>query len=106
MKAYEKGCFFDAWGEYYKNDLWLEAFRECGLDIAFYTTRERSLDEILPWDFIDCGVTKEYLKREWNRALLEECTPNCRVSCQGCGAARYGGGVCVEEKGAAHGNEN
>ncbi len=106
LKAYEKGCFFDAWGEYYKNDLWLEAFRECGLDIAFYTTRERSLDEILPWDFIDCGVTKEYLKREWNRALLEECTPNCRVSCQGCGAARYGGGVCVEEKGAAHGNEN
>lgn len=97
-KAYEKGCFYDAWGEYYKNDVWMETFRECGLDIHFYTTRERSLDEIFPWDFIDCGVTKQFLAREWQKALRGEVSPNCRAQCQGCGASRYGGGVCVEKR--------
>lgn len=98
LKAYEKGCFYDAWGEYYKNDIWMETFRECGLDIHFYTTRERFLDEIFPWDFIDCGVTKQFLAREWQKALRGEVSPNCRAQCQGCGAARYGGGVCVEKR--------
>ena len=65
LKAYEKGCIFDAWSEFYKNDIWMSAFEECGVDIDFYTTRERPLDEIFPWDFIDCGVTKEFLKKEW-----------------------------------------
>lgn len=101
LRAYQKGCIYDAWGEYYKNDVWLETFEECGLDIGFYTTRERSLDEIFPWDFLDCGVNKEFLKREWNHALKEEVSPNCRMQCQGCGAARFGGGVCIEEKGGA-----
>lgn len=63
-RAYEKGCLYDAWSEYYKNDVWLTAFEACGIDIGFYTTRERSLDEIFPWDFIDCGVTKDFLKRD------------------------------------------
>ncbi len=98
LKAYQKGCFFDAWGEYYKNDVWMECFQECGLSIAFYTSRIRELDEILPWDFIDCGVTKEYLKREWEKSLQGQISPNCRTSCQGCGAGRYGTGVCTEEK--------
>ena len=98
LKVYEKGCFYDAWSEYYKNDVWLEAFEECGLDIGFYTTRERSLDELFPWDFIDCGVTKEFLMREWKKALSEQVSPNCRAQCQGCGAARYGGGVCMEKR--------
>ncbi len=98
LKAYEKGCFYDAWSEYYKNDVWMDCFQECGLDIHFYTTRERALDEIFPWDFIDCGVTKEFLLREWKKALAETVSPNCRVQCQGCGAARYGGGVCVEKR--------
>lgn len=101
LRAYQKGCIYDAWGEYYKNDVWLETFEECGLDIGFYTTRERSLDEIFPWDFLDCGVNKEFLKREWNHALKEEVSPNCRMQCQGCGAARFGDGVCFEEKGGA-----
>lgn len=97
-KVYEKGCIFDSWGEYFKNDLWLEAFEECGVDIEFYTTRERSLDEIFPWDFLDCGVTKEFLKREWLKSQKGVVSPNCRMQCQGCGANRFGGGVCYENK--------
>lgn len=96
--AYQKGCIYDAWGEYYRHDLWLECFQQCGLDIDFYTTRERSLDEKFPWDFISCGVTKEFLKREWQRALKGEVTPNCKAACQGCGAARFGTGICFEER--------
>lgn len=98
LKVYQKGCFYDAWGEYYKNDVWLDTFKECGLDIGFYTTRERSLDEVFPWDFIDCGVTKEFLKREWLKAQREEVSENCKLKCQGCGAARFGGGICFEPR--------
>ena len=97
-KVYEKGCFYDAWGEYYQNDVWLETFAECGIDTGFYTTRERSLDEIFPWDFIDAGVTKEFLKREWLKAQREEISENCKKKCQGCGAAVFGGGICFEPR--------
>ncbi|MGN0132931.1 MAG: TIGR03960 family B12-binding radical SAM protein [Lachnospiraceae bacterium] len=96
--AYKRGCIYDAWGEYYKHDVWMECFDACGLSVDFYTTRERSLDEKFPWDFISCGVTKEFLKREWQRALKEEVTPNCKLACQGCGAARFGTGICFEER--------
>lgn len=96
QKAYEKGCLYDAWTELFHNDIWLQCFDECDLNIDFYTTRERSLDEIFPWDFIDCGVTKEFLQREWQNACAETTSPNCRVQCQGCGAKRFGGGVCYE----------
>lgn len=95
-RVYEKGGFYEAWGEYYDHDRWLEALEECGLSVDFYTHRERSTEEILPWDFIDCGVTKEFLKREWVKAQREEISENCKVKCQGCGAARFGGGICVE----------
>ena len=95
---YKKGCIFDSWSEYFKNDIWLESIAECGLDPAFYTTRERSLDEIFPWDFLDCGVTKEFLKREWKKALNEEVSLNCSAGCQGCGAAKYGVGICTQDK--------
>ncbi len=98
LMAYEKGCIYDAWGEYYKHDIWLECFDACGISIDFYTTRERGLDEIFPWDFISCGVTKEFLKREWQRALAQEVTPNCKLACQSCGAARFGTGICFEER--------
>ena len=98
LKAYEKGCMYDSWSEYFLNDKWLEAFDECGVDIGFYTTRKRELDEMFPWDFIDCGVTKSFLKREWKRSQEETVTPNCRKQCQGCGAMRFGGGVCYEAK--------
>ena len=98
LRAYEKGCFYDAWSEYFHYDRWLAAFEECGLSIPFYTTRERSLDEIFPWDFIDCGVTKEFLKREWLKALAGQTSPNCKKQCQGCGANRCGGGICFEPR--------
>lgn len=96
LKAYRKGCIFDSWSEFFHNDLWLESFRECGLDIGFYTTRERSDDEIFPWDFIDCGVTKEFLLREWKKAQSQTVSPNCKAQCQGCGANRFGVGVCYD----------
>ena len=94
LKAYEKGCLYDAWGEYYKNDTWMETFEECGVSVDFYTTRERSLDEVLPWDFIDAGVTKTFLQKEWERALKEEVTLNCKDKCNGCGAGKFGVGIC------------
>ena len=97
-KVYAKGCFYDAWGEYYDNEKWMETLAECGLSAEFYTHRERSTDEILPWDFIDAGVTKEFLIREWKQAKGEVVTPNCRQKCAGCGARRYEGGVCYEGK--------
>ena len=96
LKVYEKGAVFDAWSEYFDNEKWMQAFEECGIDPDFYTTRERSMEEIFPWDFIDCGVSKEFLKREWQKAQREEVTDNCRKACQGCGAARFGGGICYE----------
>ena len=98
LKAYEKGALYDAWSESFRYDIWKEAFAETGIDIEFYTLRERSTDEILPWDFIDAGVTKGFLIREWKQAKGEVVTPNCRQKCAGCGARRYEGGVCYEGK--------
>ena len=98
LKAYEKGALYDAWSESFRYDIWKEAFAETGIDIEFYTLRERSTDEILPWDFVDAGVTKEFLIREWKQAKGEVVTPNCRQKCAGCGARRYEGGVCYEGK--------
>ena len=94
--AYEKGCLFDSWGEYFHNDLWMEAFAQTGVDPDFYTVRERSEEEVFPWDFIDIGVTKKFLLREWEKAHEEKITTNCRQGCSGCGAATFGGGVCYE----------
>ncbi len=97
-EAYRKGAIYDSWSEYFNNDIWMKAFETCGVDIDFYTTRERSLDEVFPWDFIDAGVTKDFLKREWANAQVETVTPNCRMRCSGCGVRKYGGGVCFEER--------
>lgn len=96
LKAYEKGALYDAWSENFRYDFWKEAFAETGVDIEFYTLRERNTEEILPWDFIDAGVSRKFLIREWERALSEEVTPNCRQQCSGCGVKKYKGGVCVE----------
>nr|WP_296082025.1 TIGR03960 family B12-binding radical SAM protein [uncultured Blautia sp.] len=98
LKAYEKGALYDAWSESFHYDIWKEAFKETGVDIEFYTLRERSTDEILPWDFIDAGVTKKFLMREWEQAKAETVTPNCRQKCSGCGVLKYKGGVCCESK--------
>ncbi len=98
LKAYEKGAIYDAWSESFDYNIWKESFAETNTDIDFYTLRERSTDEILPWDFIDAGVTKKFLIHEWEQAKKETVTPNCRQKCSGCGAMRYGGGVCYEGK--------
>lgn len=95
-KAYKKGCMFDSWSEYFYYDRWLEAMDECGIDASFYTGRTREYDEILPWDFIDAGVTKEFLWREYVQSQKETVTPNCRMQCSGCGCRVYEGGVCFE----------
>ena len=94
--AYKKGALYDAWSESFQYNIWEESFKETGVDLDFYTLRERSTDEILPWDFIDAGVTKKFLIREWEQAKNETVTPNCRQRCSGCGAKQYGGGVCYE----------
>ena len=98
LKVYEKGGIFDAWSEYFDYQRWEDAFAECDIDTDFYTMRERDLDEIFPWDFIDIGVSKEFLKREWKNAHDEKVTPNCRMKCSGCGAMKFGGGVCYEDQ--------
>lgn len=95
--VYEKGGIFDAWSEYFDYARWTEAFAECSVDPDFYTMRERPLEERLPWDFIDTGVTKEFLQREWKLAMEEQTTPNCREKCAGCGVRGYDCGVCVGE---------
>ncbi len=96
LAIYHKGGIYDAWSECHNNEIWEEAIKETGVDLDFYITRQRSADEIFPWDFIDTGVTKEFLLREWKNALEEKVTPNCRMQCSGCGAASFGGGVCHE----------
>lgn len=98
LDAYKKGCVYDAWGEYFHMDVWEECFRENGVSIDFYTTRERQDDEIFPWDFLDCGVTKEFLLREWHNAQAENVTPNCKQKCNACGAAKFGCGICFEPR--------
>ena len=97
-EAYRLGCLFDSWTETFRNDLWMQAFENTRVDIAFYNQRVRGKDEIFPWDFIDIGVSRSFLRREWERAMNETVTPNCREQCSGCGAAGFGGGVCVEGK--------
>ena len=96
LEAYKRGHIFDAWTEYFDYDSWMKVFADTGIDVDFYNVRVRSTDEILPWDFIDIGVTKDFLISEWNKALGETVTPNCRMSCSGCGARCFGGGICYE----------
>ena len=97
-EAYRLGCLFDSWTETFRNDLWMQAFDNTRVDIDFYNQRMRGKDEIFPWDFIDIGVSRSFLRREWEHAMNETVTPNCREKCSGCGAAGFGGGVCVEGK--------
>ncbi|MCX7885596.1 MAG: TIGR03960 family B12-binding radical SAM protein [Caloramator sp.] len=89
IKAWEKGCKFDGWQEFFKFESWMEAFKECNVDPEFYALRKRELDEILPWDFIDIGVNKEYLKNELKKAQEGKLTKDCRISCTGCGITQF-----------------
>jgi len=93
-RAWQLGCRLDGWTEHFKFDMWLKAFEDCGLDPAFYANRERTKDEILPWDFVDSGITKAFLWKENERAQAGIVTPDCRKGCQGCGLKRFEG-VCV-----------
>jgi len=96
LHVYENGGIYDAWSEFFKYQRWLDAFKACDIDMDFYNKRERYETEVFPWDFIDIGVTKEFMLREWKTALGETVTPNCRQRCSGCGAKSFGGGVCYE----------
>lgn len=95
-RAWCKGCKFDSWSEHFKFDMWSEAFSECGLDMAFYASRRRSYEEIMPWDHLDYYVSKEFLVRENKKAKNAETTPHCRSKCLGCGVSREIGGACFE----------
>lgn len=98
LHIYEKGGIFDAWTEWFQPKLWMDTLEENHIDVAFYTTRDRSLEEVFPWDFIDAGVTKNFLKKEYLRAKEGVVTPNCKMKCSGCGAAIWKGGICYESK--------
>lgn len=95
LEAYNLGCRFDGWSEHFKADLWDKAFEITGIDKAFYTTRKREYDEIMPWDIIDCGITKDFLKREHQKALKGELTQDCRIKCNGCGMSSFA--ECIPE---------
>ena len=90
--AWKRGCRLDSWNEYFKFDQWLGAFADCGLTPDFYAYRERPYDELLPWQFIDAGVSQEYLKKENEKAKRGETTRDCRRGCNGCGLHTWG--VC------------
>lgn len=95
IRAWEKGCKFDGWGNLFKFDKWMEAFKEMNIDGDFYALRERKPDEVLPWDFIDIGVSKKYLIREYEKSLKGELTKDCRLACNDCGIKEsFSGGVC------------
>ncbi len=88
-RAYRLGCKMDGWSDQFKYEAWLQAFKDTNVDPDFYACRERSLDELLPWDHLDAGITKEFLKREWDKARNGETTRDCRKGCVGCGVNRY-----------------
>ncbi|HHX11705.1 MAG TPA: B12-binding domain-containing radical SAM protein, partial [Clostridiales bacterium] len=97
--AYQAGCLYDSWSEFFSFDKWLHAFENNGIDYRFYTCRERDGNEVFPWDFIDVGVSKRFLYREYKRAKDEKVTLNCKQTCSGCGATVFGGGVCFDKEG-------
>ncbi len=92
-EAYQAGCKFDSWREFFNFDKWKETFQKNHLDISFYANRERKEEEIMPWDIIDCGVSKEYFWLEWKKAIEGKTTRDCRTAdCQGCGLQK----ICKE----------
>lgn len=96
--AFERGFHFDGWSDCFSLENWLKLFEECGISPEFYANRRRSFDEVLPWDHIDYGVTKEFLISECKKAYASETTFNCRQKCSNCGANKWKGGVCIEKR--------
>ena len=99
--AYKSGCLYDSWSEHFDFDKWVEAFKNNDIDVVFYANRMRDFDEILPWDFIDVGVTKEFLWKDYQRSLKEKTTPNCAEACVNCGAKVFEGGICFDLAGGS-----
>ncbi len=95
-EVWRSGARLEAWSDFFNYERWTSAFEKCGVDPAFYTTRERAKDEVLPWDHIDMGVRKAHLWREREKAYAAELSPDCSVKCSGCGANKLTGGVCNE----------
>ncbi|MEG2380532.1 MAG: TIGR03960 family B12-binding radical SAM protein [Oscillospiraceae bacterium] len=96
ITAQAMGCKFDGWSDFFNYDAWQAAFKKHNIDPTFYAHRRMNHDEILPWDHVDVGVSKEFLIKEHNKAYEEKTTPSCRETCSGCGATVFGGGVCYE----------
>lgn len=94
LEAWKNGCKLDSWDEHFKFDTWMEAFEKCGVDPEWYATRRRGYDEVLPWDHLDYGITKEFLMRESEKAKRSETTAHCRIQCAACGASSLNGGEC------------
>ncbi len=94
LDAFKRGCKFDSWDDQFKFDAWMEAFEACGIDPEFYANRKREYDEVLPWDHLDFGVTKEFLMRENEKSKQSTTTPHCRIKCAACGASKLNGGEC------------
>ncbi len=89
IRAWELGCRFDGWTEHFHYETWMQAFKDCGIDPAFYAHRPRSMEEYLPWQLIDCGVSMDYMKKEMERAMQGVQTKDCRQGCTGCGIRRF-----------------
>lgn len=96
--AVKRGCRFDGWDECFKFDEWMNAFKECGIDPSFYANRTRSFDEVMPWEHLDYGISKNFLIEQNKLAHSALTTPNCREKCANCGAACFKGGVCFEKR--------
>ena len=96
--AVEKGVRFDGWDESFEFNKWMEAFKECEISPEFYSSRKREYNEVMPWDHLDYGVSKDFLIRENKLAHTAITTRNCREVCSNCGASCYGEGVCYEKR--------
>lgn len=98
LEAHKRGMRFDGWADCFDFDAWMQVFKDLGIDPAFYANRQRSFDEVFPWDHLDYGIKKEFLIEECKRAYASETMPNCREKCSACGAACFKGGLCVEKR--------
>ena len=98
LEAHKRGMRFDGWADCFDFDAWMQVFKDLGIDPAFYANRQRSFDEVFPWDHLDYGIKKEFLIEECKHAYASETTPNCREKCSACGAACFKGGLCVEKR--------
>ena len=97
LEAFNRGFKFDGWGDYFSYKNWIKLFEDMGIDPDFYSSRERSFDEVFPWDHLNYGIKKEFLINECKKAYDAKTTPNCREACSNCGASCYKGGICVEK---------